>query len=109
MIGMTPEQYWEGDPYLAKFYFEAHKLRIEQRNQELWMQGLYIYNALNVVAANTVNAFSKHHRPQQKYLEKPLPMFKSDEDLSEEAKEKERKKAIEGFESMRKAWKQKHG
>ena len=109
MIGMSPEQYWEGDPYLAKFYFEAHKLRIEQKNQELWMQGLYIYNALNVVAANTANAFSKHHHPQQKYLEKPIPMFKTEDEIAEETQIKERQKTIQGFEAMRKAWKQKHG
>lgn len=106
---MSPEQYWEGDPYLAQFYYKAHKLRIEQKNQEMWLQGLYVYRAFDVCLSNFANAFSKHHHPAQKYMEKPLELFKDEMEISDEQALKEREKTIQGLESMRKAWKQKHG
>ena len=101
---MTPKQYWEDDPYLAKAYYEAHKLRIEQRNQELWLQGLYIYNAFETVMAN---AFRKKGAAAKKYLEKPIEMFPKQDD--DNAAQKEREKAIASFEAMRKAWELKNG
>jgi len=46
---MSYEQYWERDPYLIKAYREAHELRRAQKNQELYMQGLYNYEAFRSV------------------------------------------------------------
>ena len=43
---MTYDQYWNDDCQLVKFYRKAHKLKNEQKNQELWLQGMYIYEAL---------------------------------------------------------------
>ncbi len=71
---MTYEQFWIGDPFLVVPYRKVHELRIEQRNQELWLQGLYIYNAVSV-AIN--NAFSKQ---KEKYINKPLQLFPPSED-----------------------------
>ena len=45
-IGMTPEQYWDGDCMLAKYYRKAQELRRQERNTELWLQGLYVYDAV---------------------------------------------------------------
>lgn len=98
---MTPEQYWEGDPYLVRAYYKAHKLRIEQRNQELWLQGLYIYDA---VAAVVGSALSKRN---YKYREKPIEMFPDETKKNEEVVQKERDKAVEAFKAMRKAWENK--
>lgn len=74
MCGMTYEQFWYGDPYLVVLFRKAHELQVEQRNQELWLQGLYFYNAVSV-AIN--NAFSKQ---KQKYINKPLQLFPPSED-----------------------------
>lgn len=104
-IGMSPEEYWEGDPYLAKAYYKAHKLHIEQRNQELWLQGLYIHNAVSVVVGN---ALRRKGSPAQKYIDKPLDLFKNEEIVTEEKKQEERDKAVQAFEAIRKAWVAKH-
>lgn len=100
---MTPDEYWNADPFLAKAYVKVHKLRIEQTNQQLWMQGLYIHKAVEAVVANM---FSKR---THKYLEKPIDLFKTQEDVDEEKVIKEREKAVKMFESMRKQWEKKHG
>ena len=73
LFGMTYDEFWHGDPFRAVAYRKLHKLRIEQRNEELWLAGLYIHNAV-CVALN--NAFSKQ---KQKYINKPLQMFPPDE------------------------------
>lgn len=71
---MTYEQFWLGDPYLVVYYRRAHELQIEKTNQELWLQGLYIHNAVSV-AIN--NAFSKQ---KQKYINKPLQLIEPTQD-----------------------------
>ena len=43
---MTYEQFWYGEPILAKQYREAEIYRRENRNYEAWLQGLYIHRAV---------------------------------------------------------------
>lgn len=69
---MTMDEYWNASPHLVKYYREAHRHKVEERNQELWLQGLYIYNAFSVVLAN---AFSKKGATKHKYLDKPIELF----------------------------------
>lgn len=45
-IGMTSEEYWEGDPSLVKAYRKAYEIKRDRKNQEMWMQGRYIYDAM---------------------------------------------------------------
>lgn len=71
-IGMTLDEYWNASPHLVRYYREAHKLKVEQRNQELWLQGLYIHNAFSVVLAN---AFAKKGSKKHNYIEKPIELF----------------------------------
>lgn len=95
-IGMTYEQYWYGTNDLCNFYYEAEKLRIEKRNQELWLQGLYNYKA---VSSALYNGFKEKGKPTEKYLEKPIEIFPKKQKESDP--EVERQKAIEFFEQMR--------
>lgn len=95
---MSPEQYWEGDPYLVRFFYQKHKLWIEQRNQELWLQGFYVYKAMETVMANSFSKRTYH------YLDKPIELLKTEEEKSEEVVQKERDKAVEAFKAMRKTW-----
>ena len=63
---MTYEQYWESDPMLAKYFRQADELRNERKNQELWLQGLYVYNALTAIMP------VKKGTEQPKYPDKPF-------------------------------------
>lgn len=72
-IGMTYKQFWEDDPYLAVVYRKRHKLLREEKNQQLWMQGLYNHIAFRAV----ISAFLTKH-PEQ-YCEKPILLSKTAE------------------------------
>jgi hypothetical protein len=82
---MTPEQYWDGDPLLAKYYRQADELKQKRKNQEMWLQGMYIYEALCDVAP-IFHAFAKKGT-------KPTPY--SDHPYSITAKEREDEKKLQ--------------
>ena len=69
--GMSYDEYWFESPYRAKFYLEAHKLKVKQKDEELWMQGMYIYEALCDVSP-ILHAFSKKGTKPLPYRSKPM-------------------------------------
>ena len=92
-IGMTPEQYWDGDPSLAKYYRKSDEIRRERRNQELWLQGMYIYEALCDVSP-VLNAFAKKGTKPNPYPDHPYPLSTKDRDAEKKLRERrERDKA----------------
>lgn len=86
-IGMSYEQYWYGDPKLLRSYVKAEQFRQQRKNNEIWLQGLYVYIAIgNLVPV--LNPFSKDHKAQ-KYLDRPIPLTKKEmEDRENERIEK---------------------
>ena len=96
-IGMTPEQYWEGDCTLAKYYRKAEELRNEKRNQELWLQGMYIYEAICDVAP-VLHAFAKKGTKPTPYSDKPYAL--NDKQIKRNEEEKQRKLAQKGKKFM---------
>lgn len=89
--GMEYNDFWYGDAYLTKFYRESHKLKVKQKDEELWMQGMYIYEALCDVSP-ILHAFSKKGTKPLPFSEKPY-LFNSEQFKSEEEKEQEKKNA----------------
>lgn len=70
-IGMPYDVFWEGDPFIAKDYRRAYDLQRDRINEQLWLQGAYIYQALMAVSP----AFrAMGAKPPEKYLEEPLPL-----------------------------------
>ena len=88
-FGMSYEEFWHGSPILCEFYRKKHLLEIEQRNQEMWLQGLYIFDAVAVAVSN---CFSKH---KQKYLSEPIRIIPKTEDELQAEKEETRRKMVE--------------
>ena len=70
-FGMTYDEFWYGEPYRAKFYRESYKLKVRQKDEELWIQGMYIYEALCKVSP-ILHAFSKKGTKPLPYPEKPF-------------------------------------
>lgn len=89
LYGMTYEQFWFGDPWIAKAYKEKHLLERRQRNEEMWVNGAYQLSALSV-ALN--NAFNKH---KIEYMREPFNIFPKTEAEKEAEKRAERQKLIE--------------
>ena len=92
-IGMTPEQYWDGDCALVKYYRKADELRTEKRNQEMWLQGMYIYEAICDVSP-ILHAFAKKGAKPHPYPSKPYAI--NEKQIKKEREEKERKIAEKG-------------
>ena len=98
LCGMSYDEFWYGDPFRAVAYRTAHRLRIEQANQQLWMQGLYVHNAV-AVAIN--NAFSKQ---KQKYIAEPIKLFEPTEDEKKAKIEETRRKLVEKLNAFKDAF-----
>ena len=96
-IGMSPEQYWDGDCTLVKYYRKAEDLRNEKRNQELWLQGLYIYEAICDVSP-ILHAFAKKGAKPHPYPSKPYAI--SEKQIKRDREEKERKLVEKGKKFM---------
>ena len=79
--GMTPTQFWEDEPRLVHSYLRKHELVLEEQNYQSWLIGLYVYDAMSVVMANSFGKGKKLN-----YMEKPVeinpPKQKTEEDIS---------------------------
>lgn len=76
-LGMTYEQYWYGDPLMARAFYKADQLRQQRINDEAWLNGAYILRALQ---ATVGNLFLKQGAKPYEYPRKPI-------DIAEETKE----------------------
>ena len=71
---MSYEQFWEMDVELVTYYRKAWKLKRDMRNQDLWLQGAYIYEALLDVVP-VMHAFAKKGAKPVPYREKPYELY----------------------------------
>ena len=97
---MTSEQYWDGDPTLPKYYRKADELRRKRNNESLWLQGLYIYDALCAVSP-VLNAFARKGTKPAPYPSSPYSLTEQDREEEKKLKEKrDGEKARRYMESM---------
>lgn len=89
--GMSYDEYWHSSPYRARFYLQAHKQKIKQKDEEMWMQGMYIYEALCDVSP-ILHAFSKNGTKPLQYSNSPY-LSKVSELQTKQEKEQEKKNA----------------
>lgn len=97
--GMSYEDFWFGPAFMTQFYRDANKLRIRQQDENNWMIGMYVYEAL-LDCSPILHAFSKKGTKPLPYTEKPFLMDKLREKTEaekEQEKENERLKAIVNF------------
>lgn len=85
--GMSYEDYWYGAPYQAKFYREAYDIQIKRKDEEFWMQGMYIYDAICRVAP-ILHAFSKAGTKPLPYPDKPYTYNVIDEESDEDKEQR---------------------
>lgn len=85
---MSAEEFWDGDAELCKYYREAEDIRTERRNQDLWLQGMYIYEAV-CSASPIFNPLAKRGTKPLPYAKEPYPISRRQR---REAREREQKK-----------------
>lgn len=91
--GMSYDEYWFESPYRAQFYRKAKEISVRQKDEELWMQGVYIYDALCRVSP-ILHAFSKSGTKPLPYVEKPYLLGIEEKKINQEKEiENERLKA----------------
>ena len=92
-IGMTYDQYWNDDPTLVKYYRKADSMKQARLNEQLWLQGMYIYEALCDVSP-ILHAYAKKGTKPKPYSEKPYAITK--DERKREVEELERKMVEKG-------------
>ena len=90
---MTYEQFWYQDPHLVRAYAKAEEMRIKRKNEELYLQGRYEYEAIGAFA-EILPAFPKKGAKIHPYLEEPYPLTEAELLAREEQKNKEKMEAI---------------
>ena len=87
-IGMSPEQYWEGDSRLTIAYREAYKIQRDRINERAWLQGAYVYDAISRISPK-ISSFGKKGAKPEEYLKEPYPITKEQVEKREIEKQKE--------------------
>ena len=99
-IGMPQEIYFDGDCVLVRMYREADVLKRKRHNETLWLQGMYIYEALCDVSP-VLHAFAKKGTKPLPYPKEPYAITK--EEL-EERKEREEQLRYEKIKAKMAGW-----
>lgn len=86
-FGMSYHDFWYGPAFMTTFYKDAHKLRLRQQDENNWMLGMYVYEAI-LDCSPILHAFSKKGTKPLPYAEKPYLMEKLQE-KTEAEKEQE--------------------
>lgn len=86
-MGMTWDEYWYGDPWMVQAVRKAHQLKQKQKNFELWLQGMYIYEALLDVSP-VYHDFAKNPKPQP-YASEPYALDENERETREKKEQEE--------------------
>lgn len=83
---MTYEQFWDGDAEMVRDFRFAYKRRLEQENRMMWLQGLYIYKAIEaIMPALSIKTKNLSIQP---YISDPIPITQDEEEERELQKQK---------------------
>lgn len=85
---MSYEQFWFDNPEKAKMYREADKIRRKRMNEELWLSGIYMSEALASTVGNMFSKGEKYHYPSEP---KPITEAEIEERRVRDRKLKEEK------------------
>ena len=91
-MGMTYDQFWDGDAMMAKSFREADMIRRRRRNEELWLEGIYTAEALRATVGNMFEKGTKHQYPSE-----PFPITAAEQ---QERREREEKAKMERIKSL---------
>ena len=88
-IGMSFAEYWEGDPKLTQYYRKAYRIKQEEVNNNAWLQGMYVYDAVSTALHNALRGMGKTKPPVKDYAKQPYNLNNKVKSEAEKAKEVE--------------------
>ena len=92
-IGMTFDEFWNQDVAMVRAYRKSYELKRRQQNEALWMQGLYVRDAM---LATVGNMFADKSAKKNEYPSEPYPVTMeqvAEKEAAEHRKMEERMKA----------------
>lgn len=94
-IGMSYDDFWNGDVCMVRAYRKAQELRDRRKNHDLWLQGMYVYEAL--CDASPLFRFSMKSGTikAEPYVKEPYPI------TAEEVRERNAREARKKEERMK--------
>ncbi len=92
--GMSYSEFWDGSPDLAIAYKKAHELNLRRRNEELWLEGVYVRYAL---LSTVGNMFKGKSQETIEYPTEPLAITQKE---VEAKKEREAKAKFDKMKAM---------
>lgn len=90
-IGMSYSEFWDGDVSAVRAYREAQELREKQKNRELWLAGLYTYEALCDASALFRFTMKKGSIKPEPYPSQPFPIGEEEVVAAERRREEQMK------------------
>lgn len=99
-IGMTYDEFWFGKPERAKYYRKAYELKKKQLNEQLWLQGMYFFEAICDVAPVLVSMPKKDAKIQPYSTEPYALTIKEQEERERRENERKQQKMLERFNAM---------
>ena len=84
-LGMTYDEFYRQDHTLVIAYRKAHELKRKEENENFWLMGAYVYQAICRVSP-LLAPFAKSPKAED-YLKEPFPIF-GETGTDEEAKAK---------------------
>ena len=94
---MPYDLYWDGEPEAARYYRQADQINQDRMNEQRWLQGLYVYQAIGNLQP-ALNPFSKGK--VRDYMAKPLELRSAEKPKSK----REEKKRIESGKAFMEAF-----
>jgi hypothetical protein len=84
-MGMTWTQFWLDAPELTIAYRKAEAIKKRRKNEELWLEGIYMAEALRATVGNMFSKGQKHLYPAE-----PFPITAAEQQERREREEKAR-------------------
>lgn len=86
--GMTPTQFWFGEPRLINSYIRKHQLELDEFNYKSWLLNIYTYKAVITAIAQCFGEKNKNNNIE--YFNQPIEEFYcKNTTLKEKDKQKE--------------------
>lgn len=100
-FGMSYDQFWNGDVEMAAAYRKAHEIELDEQNDLMWLNGMYVYNAIAALAP-ALKAFAKGRaRP---YMEHPFGYEEKQRKIEMEDRRKRERDTREKARTMMEIW-----
>ena len=84
-IGMSLREYWEGDSSLTRYYRKAYQIKQDEFNNNAWLQGVYIYDAISTALHNALRDPKKSRA--REYAKQPYDFRRKEKTEQEKAQE----------------------